>query len=452
MNETRKFCEFVAGLTKETIPKDLIDLAKLYTLDLLGVALYGSEKEWSQIVAAYGKNIGGTPLCTVLGADWKASPEIASLMNGSMGHAFELDDVHDESLLHPGTVVVPAAIAVAEANQCSGKEFLLSVIVGYEVMARVGLAVGSVAHLLRGFHITGTTGVFGAAAAACKLLHHSLDQFVHAMGIAGSLSSGLMEFSQTGGMVKRLHAGRAAQGGILAAYLARDGFTGPTTVFEGKYGFLRVFSDAPEIHRLTDGLGTHYTIREITVKPYACCSDLHQTIDALLQIKEKHTIDPSSVEHVIVEGTTKLVEQNALDGTHSIMAAQYSIPFTVAATLLYEIRDPRTYRDEILKSPDVKVLSSKVEMRKDKEFDSLYPRTLASRVTVRLRGGQQHSVTVYNSKGHPKNPMSPTEIEEKFFRLTAGILPTGRSQKIRDLVMTLERVSNIVELTSLLGK
>lgn len=451
MSETRQLCEFVAGLTYEKVPSDLVDLAKLCILDLIGVAIYGSRKQWSQIIAAQGRRVGSAPLCTVFAADWKASPEIASLVNGSMGHSFEYDDGHDESLLHPGAVVIPAAMAVAEANQCSGRDFLIGVIIGYEVMTRVGLAVGSTSHILRGFQPTGMNGTFGAAAAACKLLRQNPDQIVYAMGIAGSLSSGIMEYTQTGGMVKRLHAGRAAEGGVLAASLSRDGFTGPTTIFEGKYGFCRVFTNASEMHRLTEGLGSRYALREITVKPYACCSDMFPTIDALLEIKEKHTIDPKLVESVLVEGTEKMAEQNALDGTTSILAAQFSVPFTVAVTLLYDIKDPRIYQEEVLKSSTIQVLSSKVELRKDREFTALYPRTIGSRVTVRLRDGKQYSATVYNAKGSPKNPMSRTEIEDKFMRLTCGILPNGYSEKVRDIVANLESVPNVVKLTCFLG-
>ena len=449
MNETSKTCNFVSELSFEDIPVDLVKLVKGYILDLFGVAIYGSEKEWSRKVAIHGKSYRSVPICTIFGSDWKASPEIASLVNGTMSHAFELDDVHE--LIHPGAVVVPAALAVAEANQCSGKELLIGITGGYEVMCRVGLVMGT-SHMLRGFHSTGTIGTFGSATAAGKLLKNSEDQLINMMGIAGSLSSGLMEFSQTGGMIKRLHAGRAAEGGVLAAYLARDGFTGPTSVFEGKYGFFHTFCDEPEINRLTDDLGTNYVIREMTIKPYACCSDLHPTIDALLQMKQEYAIDPELVEHILVETTTKGVEQNAIYDINSIMAAQYSIPFSAAATLLHDIHDPRTYRDEVIKSPAVRHLISKVEITKDKKFDSIYPRQYASRLTVRLRDGKQHIITVQASKGSPQNPMTFSEIEEKFMRLTADTLPLNRCEKIKDLVINLEHLGDVTELTRLLGR
>ena len=449
MDVTNKICSFVAQLTYESIPGDLFNLVKGYILDLFGVAIYGSEKEWSQIVAARGKDYRSAPICTIFGSGWKASPEIAALVNGTMSHAFELDDFHE--LDHPGAVVVPAALAVAEANQCSGKEFLIGVIAGYEVMCRVGLVMGT-PHLLKGFHGTGTVGTFGSATAAGKLLNNNEDQLIHTMGIAGSLGSGLMEFSQTGGMIKRLHAGRAAEGGVLAAYLARSGFTGPTSVFEGKYGFCRTFCDEPDINRLTDNLGTNYVIREMTIKPYACCGDLHPTIDAILMMKQEYAIDPELVEHILVETTTKGVEQNAIYDINSIMAAQYSIPFSAAATLLHDIRDPRTFSDDVYNSTAVRDLISKVEMTKDKEFDSIYPRQIASRVIVRLRDGQQHAITVQASKGSPQNPMTSIEIEDKFMRLTADILPLGRSEKIKDLVINLEHLGDVSELTCLLEK
>ncbi len=452
MGATRYLCQFVVDAALGTLPSRLTELAKRYTLDTLGCGIYGSTKPWSAIVRESARPFTAIPngRCSVIGAPWSAAPPATALVNGSLCHAFELDDVHDESLLHPGAVVVPAALAVAEHEGSSGSQFLRAVVLGYEVNARVGLAVGPVAHMLRGFHPTGCNGVFGSATAAGLLLGLNVERLMHALGIAGSFASGVCEFCETGGMVKRVHAGRAAEGGVLAAYLARDGLTGPTSVLEGKYGYFKCFSDAPEPEQLTTGLGERFMIDEITVKPYPCCSDVHAAIDATLEIKDKHAIDPAEVLRIIVESTTKVAEQNAGDGTGSMMEAQYSVRFAVAATLLKEIRDPRTYAEETLADPAIKTLQDKVEVRAHEEFDAIYARVLGGRVTVIMNDGKSFTATVKGARGSIHDPFTQHEVEDKFRRLCGGVLGDGMVERMVDVVASLDQAPSMDETGGLL--
>lgn len=452
MGATRSLCQFVVDAAPGTLPPRLTELAKCYTLDTLGCGIYGSTKPWSRIITESVRPFAAMPngRCTVIGAQWSAAPPAAALVNGSLCHAFELDDVHDESLLHPGAVVVPAALAVAEHEGSSGSQFLRAVVLGYEVNARVGLAVGPVAHMLRGFHPTGCSGVFGSATAAGLLLGLDVERLVHALGIAGSFASGVSEFCETGGMVKRVHAGRPAEGGILAAYLAHGGLTGPTSVLEGKYGYLKCFSDAPVPEELTTGLGERFMIDEITVKPYSCCSDLHAAIDATLEIKEKHAVDPAEVSRIIVESTTKVAEQNAGDGTASIMEAQYSVGFAVAATLLKEIRDPRTYAEETLADPALKRLQDKVEVSAHDEFDAIYARVLGGRVTVIMNDGTSFTASVKGARGSIHRPFTQQEVEDKFRRLCCGVLADGMPERLVDVVAGLDQAPSVDEVGRML--
>lgn len=442
---TQALCAFVANASWTDLPDDLLGLAKCYVLDTIGAMIIGSTKPWSRMVTAQALSAGGGR-ATVVGATAPASPQMAALANGTMGHGFEIDDVHDESLVHPGVVTVPAALAVAEDKGGSGLDFLLSVVLGYEVIARVGLAVGAVPHMLGGFYPTGTNGVFGAAAAAGRLLGSDSATLTQAFGIAGSLASGIVEFAQSGGMVKRLHAGRAAEGGVLAAYLAARGFTGPATVLEGKFGYCRSFSDAPELDRLLEGLGTRFMIREITVKPYTCCSDMHPVIDAMLDVVETHRVSASEVESVLVESTSKLFELNNIDGTTSIMAAQYSVPFTVAATLLHDIRNPALYCEATLASAGIAAMQRRVEMRVSPELDAIYPRVLSARVTVRLRDGREHVSECHGAKGSIHNQLSKAELEAKFRRITGAVIGEKASTEIMHAVETLDRAPDVEAL------
>jgi 2-methylcitrate dehydratase PrpD len=449
---TRILSEFVSDARRDRMPADVFDLARRYLLDAIGSMIIGATKPWSQIAMDFSVNTGGASAgpCTVVGSTQATAPQMAALANGTMGHGFEIDDVHDESLTHPGIVVVPAAMAVAEQQRISGAEFIMAVVLGYELNGRAGLGVGAVPHMLAGFYPTGTSGVFGSAAAAARLLCRNAEQCSHAFGIAGSLASGIVEFSESGAMVKRLHAGRAAEGGVMAGYLASKGFTGPTTVLEGKFGFCRTFSNAPALDRLLEGLGTDYKIRQTTVKPYACCSDIHPVIDALLEIKGKHTFDPADVTHILVESTTKLFQLNNIDGTKSIMTAQYSVPFTAGIVLLHDICNPGTYQESLLRSAPVAALQRKVEMRVDEEFDRMFPKAIAACVTVTMKDGSVYTATNRGALGSIHNPLSGKQIEDKFMTLADPILPPGRARQVLQQVERIDDAPDILGLTKLL--
>lgn len=420
-SRTQVLAGFLAEISPEQLPDRLYQLSRRYVLDTLGVMIFGIDQPWSKIAAAQGKRVlaNGEGACTVIGYPWKASPPVAAFINGSAGHAFELDDVHDETIMHPGTVVIPAALAVAEDQNNSGEEFLTAVIMGYEAAARAGLAVNPNVHMLRGFHPTGTMGVFGAAAATGVLLKLSSQQMNHALGIAASMASGIMEFSQSGGMVKRIHGGRAAEGGVQAAYLAKDGFEGPTQGLDGKFGYCCTFSDEPQLHLLTEDLGSRFMIDEITVKPYACCSDVHPIIDALLEIKQQPKFDLQQIERIDIEAPTKVAEQNSLNGLTSIMAAQYSAKFTAAATLLRDIRDPSIYSEDSLEDPEIRLLHDKVFIKRADEFDIEYAWKIGARVKLTLADGKLFESTVNGALGSIHNPLTQTQVEQKFKALVS---------------------------------
>ena len=450
---TRRLARFVAEQNQQTLPKRLYPLAKLYTLDTLGAAIFGSTTPWAKAVAVYVNRFEGkSGSCSVIGQASTVSPAMAALANGTMGHSFETDDVHDESLLHPGTVVVPAALAVAEETNASGIAYLTAVILGYELMVRIGLGVGSLAHMMSGFHSTGTNGVFGSAAATAKLIptEDRENTVLHALGIAGSLASGIMEFSQTGGMIKRLHAGRAAEGGVMAGYLAADGFTGPTTVLEGQYGYCATFSDKPEPTRLLERLGADYGIEQITVKPYSCCSDLHAIIDSVYAIRRQTPFELGSVRKIRVATYEKVIEQNALDPTGSVMAAQYSALFAAGAAVVSDMSDPVTYLNAPRASPELKALFDKVTLDLDEQLNADYPRTLGAEVSIELSDGRILSARTVGAKGSPLKPMSPSEIEAKFRRMVAPVYDGSTIEAIIAAVDRLDRAQSVASLGTLL--
>jgi 2-methylcitrate dehydratase PrpD len=445
MAETRELTRFILDTNFEQLPKEVVERAKICVLDYLASASCGSTKDWSGKICNYVKQIGCKRESAVIASRLRTSPQYAALANGTMGHGFELDDFHTMSFVHPGAVVIPAALAVAEKEKASGSEFLTAVILGYEVMVRLGLAVG-IAHSVRGFHATGTTGPFGAAVAAGKIMNLDQDHMLHAFGIAGSFSSGLKEFYLEGGTVKRLHAGKAAENGVTAALLAREGFTGPSTVLEGKFGFCRAFSDDFDLRRLRDGLKQKWQIMTVNTKPYPCCGGIHPAVNGLQDLKAQYTFLPEEVEKVAVETCERIASQNAGPGTQTIMSAQYSIPFCSAVTLLRDIEDPSVFNDAALRDEEILALSRKVEVIGRPEISGIEQ----SRVTVRLKGGKEYKIEIDRPKGHPDNPLNSQDVIGKFKKLAADVYSMKTTGEIIETVGRLEEAENLSSLCNLL--
>jgi 2-methylcitrate dehydratase PrpD len=250
--------------------------------------------------------------------------------------------------------------------------------------------------------------------------------------------------------VKWLHAGRAAEGGVTAAYLARNGFTGPPTVLEGRFGFCKVFSDEPEPDRLLMKLGEDFAIRTITVKPYACCSDIHPVIDALLHLKATNNIDIDAISCVRVGGPEKLIRLNDLDGTQSILAAKYSVPLTIGITLSRDIRNPAVYDDALLNDKGLRAFQKKVHMFVEKDIDELYPKVISARVIVELIDGTTLRAESLGALGTVHKPLSNEQIVGKFRTNVGSVMSRARANEMIELVDKLESQSDIARLTALL--
>jgi len=254
------------------LSKDVVDRVKYLLLDYLGVAIAGSASESSQPIHSMLARMKSPGRCTVLGTPTQTSPEYAALANGAAAHSLEMDDTHQAGSIHPGVVIFSTAIALSEIHpEIDFGQFVSAVVAGYEVATRLAMAVQPKYHYELGFHPTSTCGVFGAAVTAAKLLRLSEEQMLSAMGVAGSMAAGSLEFLADGTWTKRLHPGLAAQNGILAANLAAEGFRGPATILEGRDGFLFGYSRKPKPELVTQDLGEDFEIMRTSVKPHACC-------------------------------------------------------------------------------------------------------------------------------------------------------------------------------------
>ncbi len=455
MNETRRLLEFIGELNYESLPSPVVEIAKLCILDTMGVGLFGSRTPWANVVAGLAVRARCEGESSLWRRDIRTTPEYAALANGTAAHGIEMDDRKPDYDCHTGSIAVPTAMALAESMGADGRTFITSVVAGYECAYRVGRAV--LRQMEKGIHAPTHKGIWGAVAAASKALGLNLEDSLSAFGIAGHMASGIFEFSQDPerATVKRLHGGWPAHSGTLAALMARDGLTGPSTVLEGKFGYCRTFAGAepPRIEEITRDLGHPFMILGREVKPYAAWGGSHTFIEAASKLKTEHGINPDMIEEVTVGGSQKLILGHEVKAPKGIMAGQYSLSFVTAVAFFKDLRDPSIWTDELLKDEQVLTLAGKVNWQLDEEMDKVYRETHnygGAKLTVRLRDGKQFSATVHISKGTMGNPMTPEEIAAKFNILAGYMFPSTRVDEIRQMILSLDSVGDVRELGRLL--
>jgi 2-methylcitrate dehydratase PrpD len=442
--ETRTLAEFAAGLNYEDIPGPVVERAKDCLIDTIGAAVFGSTMPWSKIVAGYAKANGGGGACTVLGPDGiRATPPMAALANGALAHAFEMDSLRQPSAgIHPGSTLGPPVLAMAESTEASGQELITAFIAGNEVMSRIGLASKHSSEKM-GFHAPGLVGPIGGAAALGRLLEFDVDRIVNAMGVAGSLSSGLLEFvrSGTGGMVKRLHMGRASEGAVLAASLAKEGFTGPITVLEGEFGFLNVYCRDADITELTRELGTDFDTLNICLKRFSAHITAHTPIQAVLDLKAEHGFVGDDVAALTVQGSEKMLTHHNIPEPKDVMLGQYSTPFCVALAVHRDPLDPRSFSEENLNDEAIRRLcrNVKVELRDDAAGETT---PWASIVKITLKDGRELEKRADSFKGMPSDPVSRDDMKDKFTRLTSEMGADWQG-RVWDGLSDLENIDNV---------
>lgn len=443
----RRVAEFIANLNYASIPKHVRDKGKTSLLDTLGVCVAGSSMPWSRAILAHVIECGGSAKATVIGHTERTSVVEAVFANGTFGHAVELDEQHNASTTHPGPVLVPAALAVAESTAKGGRELLVSLIAGYEIMTRVGMAISPEAFTERGFHPTSVTGTIGAATVASKLLDLDIDQTTQGIAIAGNCSAGLFEYLSSGGEFKRVHAGMGAHAGVRAAFLAGRGITGPSTIFEGDKGFVNAFSGSQRTDGILSGLGSDWQILNVAYKPYACCRLVHSSLDAVNEIRENTSISADQVESIEVR-TCSTMSRFAEKKPKDVIGAQLSIPFGIAMSFLYGNNDLRSYSIDALRDQNLFAFAQRVTVVADRTRDSLYPEQIGAEVEVVATGGERYTASVPYPKGEPENPMTASELESKFRNLTTSCLGDARTKNVMRLVNELESQPSVAELMS----
>ncbi|GAB7386460.1 MmgE/PrpD family protein [Bacillaceae bacterium] len=439
MGLSAALARFIVGTKYEDLPQNVVEFTKLCILDWLGSALAGKGKPPVQMIKAMIEEMGGSPQSTLV-TGGKSSVLNAALVNGAASHVVELDDIHKTSIIHAATVVIPAALAVAEWQGKSGKELIAAVAVGYDVCYRIGEAV-SPSHY-EYWHNTATCGTFGAAAAAAKLLDLSPEQTVHALGSAGTQAAGLWEFIEDGAMSKQLHPGKAAMNGVLSAILAKKGFTAAKKILEGKRGFFRAMARDADETKITRGLGETFRIRENSFKIHASCRHTHPAIDLALTIVKESGVTPDQIERIRVKGYRSVLAITDNPQPETVYAAKFSIQFCTALAFVKGRAGLADFHEGNLRDPAIRELMERIEASIDPEIDAAYPEKWGTALEVTLRNGERIVKRTDYPKGDPENPVSAEELIDKFKRL-AGHLPAERAEEYVRRVMELEAIETM---------
>lgn len=451
MTITESLSDFLVDLSYTMLPTSVIKAAKVSLLDTLGCILAGAQEEkMSSIIKAFcgGKNPGTT---SVIGHGLKTDLISAVMLNGTMGHAVELDDVHKRAKAHAGTVIIPVVLGVGENMGGNGLDAILAIVAGYEVMIRIGTGINAAAHRLQGWHATGTCGTFGSAAAVGKLWEFTPEQLTSALGLAGTQSSGLWAFTADGADCKMFHAGKAAAGGVLACMLAEAGMKGPSQIIEAEDGGLfRASSRDWNTDIITEGLGERFEITEVVRKPFACCRSMHPAIEAALKLRKNTGIKPNQIKRVIVRTyEVAKVQCGFTNRPKNVMDARFSLPYGVAVVFVDGNALLDQFTEKRIRDREVLNLAEKVMIEVDPEFTAAYPRKWGCKLEVELHNGEKVTEIVPDAKGDVSNPLSLGELKEKFIYLAEARVGKQKCAEIIAMLEHLEEVEDIGALVRL---
>lgn len=412
---------FVHGLSLRDVPSDVVDGARRCLLDALGCGIFGSGQTWSRIVADEMLAEGGNGRSTIIGHDQRAPAPAAAFCNGVAIHGFELDDLIAESITHPAACVIPAALAAAEAVDAGGDRLIEAIVAGYEVMHRVGVALG-VEPAQRGFHTTSLVAPIACAVAAGKVLNLTCEQMLSAVGLACSAASGIKSFAagHGGGMVKRLHLGRSAEAGVRMAQLASRGFLGPPSGLDSRFGLMEVFGGTgAQPEKMSHALGEAWAVREVWFKVYPICGWIQSVVQLVVELRGAQPPAADQVKAVEIGVSRYAAQNNGEPAPIDTMGAQYSIPYCVAVALIGDARDPAWFRAEAIENPTLRALARQVTIVIDPTVEAVYPAKFGATVKLTLADGSTSARTLLECHGTPCDPCSDEESLDKF-RLLAG--------------------------------
>jgi 2-methylcitrate dehydratase PrpD len=443
LGETAELAAFATRLRFEQLPADVVDKAKTCIRDALACCLFGVTLPWTRMLIEEAIEEGGHPRAGVIGSTLRTSVGQAVSIGATAGHGFELDDIHAAAHLHAGSLAVPVALALAElAPATTGRELIAAVVAGYEVGLRVGLAATG-ALFMRGHHFQATCGAFVAVATAVNLLRLSDAAARHAFGIAGSLADGLMS-AQEGAMVKRLHAGHAAEMGLRGAMLARRGFTGIPDILEAPYGgFLSTLSGAPDFSWLTRGLGTQWEMRKVGFKPYATAASIHSPLGLLDALMRENDLAAHDIARIIVHCSAMAHRHCAWPYRPAgVTAAQMNMPFALSMMAIDRAAMGAQFREDRLADPKVLPMLARITVEPAEEYSKGGDETRhAARILIETTSGRILRRETWNRPGSPANPMTDAQLREKFVTLARCVLSDDQIEKLDSAIARLDAIA-----------
>jgi 2-methylcitrate dehydratase PrpD len=433
-----RLAAYAAGLRYEHLPADIVATAKTCLIDAAACAIFGARFPWSRALAAVIDAPGSSGACSVPGFERRLDARRAALALGAFAHAFELDSLRKPGAgAHPGATVALPAFATAQAQAASGRDLIAAIVAGCEASFRIGAATLHTPELA-GFHAPGIVGPFGAAVAAGRLLRLTSDELAFALAIAGSCTGGLLAFARSGqgGMVKRLHLGRAAEGGVLAALLAAQGYDGPRTILEGEFGILQSFCSRADPALLTAKLGTFFETSRLCIKPYACHVTAQAPIELLRSLMATHSFTAADIAGLDVAASEKVASHHSERRPADLMLGQYSVPFSLAVAAWRDPADPSAFANDCIRDPGILDLAARIRIVPG---DAGW----GAGLSIALHDARRLAGSIATFRGCPETPMSLDDVAAKFRRLT---LDEPRADGLLEALLNIENVPDVAAL------
>jgi 2-methylcitrate dehydratase PrpD len=456
MGATRKLATFIESTTLESIPQPVVQKAKILILNVLGSMLAGSTEKTGKIGIRLVREAGGVAHSTIVGGGFKTSAVMAALANGISAHATDQDDTDWGTLAHPTVAILPAVLALGEQLHAPGKKVLEAYILGLEAEGRVGLGVYPMHHEM-GFHSTGTLGHVGATVGSGKILGLKISQIEGALGIMGSLVSGIR--NNVGSMTKPLHAGNAAHDGVLSVTLAQEGFTSSDNILESRYGFARVFGgERANSERMVADLGKPYLIESpgITIKGNPCGTYGSVLVQGLQEMVKEHRFSPDAIESIELVLNPAVQEIMHYVYPRDPLEAKYSIPFIVAVSLTDGEASLKQFTEEKTQDAKVREIISRIQMHPQPQaaLDPGKPSGVdlsTTHIKIKDKNGKIYSRVVDSARGYVNQPLTEKEILDRFRTFAGLVLPASSITKAAEMVESLEKMKDIAKLMDLIG-
>jgi 2-methylcitrate dehydratase PrpD len=448
MNVTEPLCNYIVSHRAAELPKEVIERAKVHILDTLGAMISGSALKPGKVAIDFVRGQGGPGEATVVATSFRTSAILAALANAMTAHADETDDAHFPTVTHPGSVILPAALGVAEINHRSGRDLVTAVVLGYDVMCRINKAFDRGWMGKRGLHAGSLCAVFGAAAAASRLLNAGAEQVRHALALAATQASGVNTWRQDPEHIDKAlcFSGAPARNGVTAALMAQSGFTGTATVFEGEENFFKAFSEDSHPGEVIKDLGSRYEILDTSIKKYPAGQPIQATLEGYFTLVKQHRLNPLQIRKIVVRLPD--TQARTINDRHM---PDVNCQYMLAVAMLDGKIDFQNSHDfERMHDPQVLELKKKVELVADPELTKIFPAVRNAIVEITTIDGGQFKTLVDRMPGAPYNPLSAQELDDKFLSLSVPILGEQRSDQIAETTRDLENLPEVGSLTRLL--